>query len=177
MNYKFNWNSFKKHTIDIGKLLSPTDIIQYFKMHGIDKYVYCIMFKGIVIKYGMSAAESDSRIWGERAYRQIGHCHSWGPAVRINGSSGSDWLIIERDFTNAYGFNLNHQDLKLIVWDVTNYQFKSFHPFKEVEAMESELISGYLEQFGRKPIGNINDGANKRNRSFVDKSRFEALFD
>jgi hypothetical protein len=176
MNYKYNWTSFPKHTINLGALCVPADIIQCFKKYNIDKYVYCIMFKGTVIKFGMSAPESYTREWGERVYRQIGHCYSWGKNVRLEGSSGADWLIIERDFKNLYGIDLDHKQMKLIVWDVTNYHFQSFQPFKEVEAMESELINNYLEQFGEKPIGNINDESNKRHRSFVSKETFGHLF-
>jgi hypothetical protein len=176
MNYKFNWASFPRYTLDIGSLSVPASIVQYFKKYNIDKYVYCIMFKGIVIKFGMSAPESLSREWGERVYRQIGHCYSWGKGIRIEGSSGADWLVIERDFRELYGFDIDHNELKLIVWDVTNYAFQSFNPFNEVESMESELINNYLEQFGQKPIGNINDEANKRNISFVSVQTFDTNF-
>ena len=175
MNCKFNWASFPKYTINIGSLSVPAGIIQYFKNYNIDKYVYCIMFKGIVIKFGMSAPESPSREWGERVYRQIGHCYSWGKGIRIEGSSGADWLVIERDFRELYGFDIDHNELKLIVWDVTNYAFQSFNPFNEVESMESEQINNYVEIFGEKPIGNINDEANKRNRTFVSKDHWNNL--
>jgi hypothetical protein len=176
LTYKYNWQSFPKYTIDIGKLMYPADISQYFKNYKIEKYVYCIIFKGIIIKFGMSAPKSFSKMPGERLYRQLGHCNSWGNAC-INGSSGSDWLIIERDFKNLYGINLDHRFIKTIIWDVTNYDFKSFNPFKEVESMESELINNYLKQFGEKPIGNINDEANKRSRSFVGKKVYYNLFE
>ena len=176
MNFKYNWATFPKYTINIGSMLVPADIVQCFKKYNIDKYVYCIMYKGIVIKFGMSAPESYSREWGERVYRQLGHCYSWGKGVRLEGSSGADWLVIERDFKELYRIDIDHKDLKLIVWDVTNYEFQSYNPFNEVESMESELINNYVEQFGSKPIGNINDEANKRNRSFVSKETFGGLF-
>jgi hypothetical protein len=176
MNYKYNWASFPKYTIDIGLLTVPAGIIQYFKNYKIDKYVYCIMFKGIVIKFGMSAPDGVSREWGERLYRQIGHCFTWGKGIRLEGSSGSDWLIIERDFKELYGFDIDHKQLKVLVWDVTNYNFQSYEPFKEVESMESEQINNYLELFGEKPIGNINDEANKRNRAYVGIQTFEHNF-
>jgi hypothetical protein len=176
MNFKYNWTSFPKYTINIGAMLVPASIIQYFKNYKIDKYVYCIMFKGIVLKFGMSAPDGISREWGERVYRQIGHCFTWGSGIRLEGSSGADWLIIERDFKQLYGIDIDHRQLKVIVWDVTNYAFQSYEPFKEVETMESEQINNYLEQFGEKPIGNINDEANKRYRSFVSVQTFENNF-
>ena len=80
MQWKFNWNSFPKYTIDIGDLSAPIEVVYFFKKYAIDKYVYRIMFKGIVLKFGMSAPESSTRDWGERVYRQIGHCAKIGRA-------------------------------------------------------------------------------------------------
>ena len=176
MNYKFNWSTFPKYTFKLSSFATPAEIMHYFAHRNIDKYVYCVKFKGIIIKFGMSAAESDSRLPGERVYRQLAHCFSWGDGIRIDGSSGADWLIIERDFKNLYGIDLDHQHISVIVWDVTNYDFQGFRPKDEVEAMESELINNYLEEFEEKPIGNINDEANKRNRPFVNKRQFNACF-
>jgi hypothetical protein len=176
MQSEYDWNLFPKYTLSVSDLLVPAEIMTFFKNRQIDKYVYCIMFKGIVIKFGMSAPKSSSREWGERVYRQIGHCYTWGDGIRLDGSSGADWLVIERDVKQMYGINITHTDLKIIIWDVTNYKFKSFSPFNEVEAMESELINNYVTQFGQTPIGNINDEANKRNRTYVSKEQFESVF-
>jgi len=177
MNFKYTWNTFPKYTIDVGSLDVPVEIQQTFREYNIDKYVYCIMFKGIIIKYGMSAPESVHRDPGERVYRQVGHCHTWGKGIRLEGSSGADWLIIERDFKDLYGFDIDHKHIKLIIWDVTKYPFQSFYPFREVESMESELINYYLEHYGAKPIGNINDEANKRNKSFIATATWNNCFE
>lgn len=177
MSFKYPWNTFPKYTINIGELSAPIEISHFFRQRDIDKYTYCIMFKGIVIKYGMSAPESKSREFGDRVYRQIGHCFTWGVDKRLDGSSGADWLIIERDFKTRYGFDINHEHIKVIVWDVTNYPFLSIRPFREVEEMESELINYYLEHFGEKPIGNINDEANKLNRSFIGQATWDHCFE
>jgi hypothetical protein len=176
MTKKFNWAQFPCYTITYGNLNSPADISKIFEHYQIDKYVYCIKFKGIVIKYGMSAPESHSRMWGERLYRQLAHCYSWG-TQRINGSSGADWLVIERDFKNLYGVDIDHKDIVVNVWDVTHYKFASFQPFFEVEQMEAELINEYIDLVGAKPIGNINDEANKRNKTFVNKQLHNTLFE
>ena len=174
---KFNWSSFPKYIIDCGKLSKPSDLIKIFERYKIDKYVYTFMFKDIItVKTGMSAAKSYSRCWGERVYRQLGHAFSWGDLLRIDGSSGADWLIIERDFKEKYGIDLDHRHLTLLVWDVTNYDFKSLNPFKEVEEMESEKINEHILLMGEKPIGNINDEANKRNRSYIPKKVFDNLW-
>jgi hypothetical protein len=179
---KYDWGSFPTHTIEIGKLSQPYDICKYFAFHGIDKYVYRIVFQDkardedALLKYGMSAAKSYSRDWGERLYRQLAHCYSWGP-LRIDGSSGADWVIIERDYFMKYGVPVTHSNLIATVWDVTNYEFQSFDPGKEVEDMEREKIEEYILQYGEKPIGNINDESNKRHRTYVPKNTFNNLFD
>ena len=176
-NMTYDFSKFPKITINVARLQSAADISPIFGHHRIDDYVYCIMFKGIVIKFGMSAAESVSRIWGDRLYRQVAHCNTWGNGIRIDGSSGADWLVIERDFKNLYGTDLDHRFLKLIVWDVTHYEFKTFNPHKEVVEMESQLINDYLVQFGEKPIGNIHDDANRRKKAFTEKSLLNRIFD
>lgn len=173
---KYDWSSFPRYLINVSNLSVPAEICTIFKKYNIDKYVYQITYKGIVVvKFGMSSAKSSSRIWGERVYRQIAHCYSWGKN-RIDGSSGADWLIIERDFKQKYGVDLDHNHLTITVWDITNYNFRSFDPFKEVEAMESEKINEYVQLMGQKPIGNINDEANKKNRPFVDADTFNDIF-
>jgi hypothetical protein len=176
MKKKFDWSQFPRYTIAYGFLQSPVDVCKVFSHYNIDKYVYCINFKGIVIKYGMSAAEGTNRMWGERVYRQLAHCHSWG-SQRIDGSSGKEWFIIEQDFKNTYGIDIDHRDVIVTVWDATNYQFESFHPSFEVEQMEAELINNYIDLVGSKPIGNINDEAYKQNKSFVNKKVHDNLFE
>lgn len=171
---KFDWDSFPMYTIKCGKLETPYDICKIFANFKISKYVYCISYKGMmVIKYGMSCPKGGPL--GERIYRQIGHAYSWG-YNRIDGSSGADWLIIERDFEHKHGIKLGHKDLVITVWDVSNYDFKTFNPFKEVELMESEKIDDHIKLFGYKPIGNINDEANKKTRTYVTKNQFNNLF-
>lgn len=172
---KFDWSSFPCYTIHIKDISAPVEISHIFKKYQIDKYVYRIKFKGIVLKFGMSAAESEYRDWGERLYRQVAHCSTWGEQ-RIDGSSGSDWLTIERDVKEAYGLDLDHTGLVCTVWDVGSYNFESYNPRWEVEKMEAELIDCYVSISGEKPIGNINDHANARNRAYVKKETFEPIF-
>ena len=175
MSNTFNWTQFPVYNIDYRDLENPADLCSIFARHNIDKYVYRIKFKGIIIKYGMSAPTSSTRMWGERIYRQLAHCYSWGDK-RIDGSSGADWVIIERDFKQLYGIDIDHKHISITVWDVTNYQFKSFNPALEVEKMEAELINNYIDLVGEKPIGNLNDEANKRNKYFVSTKSFDNLF-
>lgn len=171
-----NWESYPKFTIDCSKLTSPVQICSVFKHYNVDRYLYRISnLNSMVIKYGMSSPNSDSRIPGERVYRQVAHCYSWG-AQRIDGSSGADWLIIERDFKQQFGVDINHKYLKITVWDFTNFPFRSFDDHKELRAYEATLIKNHIEAVGYKPIGNINDEANHRKNIFVSKDTWESLF-
>ena len=169
-----NWDSMPKYNIDCGKIATPAFISTILEHYNVDKYLYRIMYKGIVIKYGMSA--DNSKTYGERIYRQIGHLESWGP-LRLTGSSGSDFRITETDFVNTYGFPLHKDHIKVHVWDVTKYQFKSVKPRREILEMESSLILRYKELTGEKPIGNLNDEANYYGKPYIPKEIAAGLFD
>lgn len=171
---KIDWSVIPTYSIDVSKLNDPYDICKMMRKAKIDKYVYEIMWKGIVIKYGMSA--DNSRAYGERLYRQIGHSKSWG-AKRLVCSSGSDWRIIEEDFFNMYGFDLDKDQLRIKLWDATSYPFETINPWDEVYFMEQELIRKYKEVVGTKPIGNINDDRNIIYKSHIKKSTWERCFE
>lgn len=158
MKLTTDWSIIPTYKIDVGNIVVPYDISRYMKRHKIDKYLYQIIYKGIVIKYGMSADKA--RDYGERVYRQIGHIRSWGQD-RLTGSSGSDWRIIEEDFNNLYGMDIDRMFVKIKIWDVSKYPFQTITPRNEIFIMESELIETYVRVVGEKPIGNINDDANR----------------
>ena len=172
---QIDWDSIPKYVINLAKIDDPYDICEIFKHYKIDKYLYKIQYKGIVIKFGMSADKS--RNFGDRAYRQIGHMSSWPKDVRLTGSSGADWRVIEEDFLNTYGFQIEHQSATLTVWDVTNYDFKSINSRNEILDMEAQLIESYRQAVGEKPIGNINDEANRLNRPYTSKAVMGHLFE
>jgi hypothetical protein len=177
MKIDTDWKQYSvKHEIDISKISDPYEITDLFSQMKIDKYVYRIKYKGIVIKFGMSCPSSSSARYGDRVYRQIGHNKSWN-TKRLTGSSGSDWRIIEEDFTNEYGFNIDHNHMTLTIWDLTNYPFRTCNPFLEVNAIENSLIEQYVDITGSKPIGNINDEANIKKKSAVPKELANFLFD
>lgn len=171
---KIDWSIIPTYNIDVSKLSSAYDICKLLGKAKIDKYVYEIMWKGIVIKYGMSA--DNSRAYGERIYRQIGHSKSWGDK-RLVCASGADWRIIEEDFKNLYGMELEKDFLKIKIWDVTNYPFVSINPWDEVYAIEQELIRKYKEVVGSKPIGNINDDRNIIYKAHIKKSTWDQYFE
>jgi hypothetical protein len=172
---KTDWNTIPNITMDLGKLSDPAQICRVMNAHNIDKYLYKVMYKGIVIKFGMSA--DNSRAFGERLYRQIGHSAGWPTGLRLTGSSGADWRIIEEDFKNLYGFDLDRQHMTVKVWDVTNYNFRSVNSRTEILSMEAELIDNYVNAVGEKPIGNINDEINNKERYFVSKEIMANIFE
>ena len=169
-----NWSIIPTHNINVKELQSPYDISLFMKSHKIEKYLYKIMYKGIVIKFGMSA--DNSRNYGERIYRQIGHLRSWGNQ-RLTGSSGSDWRIVEEDFENMYGIPIDKNYIKIKIWDLTNYPFITINPWNEVLILESQLIARYVDAVGEKPIGNINDEANAIRRPAIQTSTWVKLFE
>jgi hypothetical protein len=173
---KINWNIIPTHTIDVGKLSDPYEICDLLKQHKIRKYVYRIKYKGIVIKYGMSADRS--RNYGDRLYRQIAHSESWG-ARRNNGSSGSDWRIIEDDFYKLYGSKIDKADMTIKIWNLSAYPFVSINTAKEVFYIEQNLIEAYTTAVGEKPIGNINDDTNYKRKGYIPKKLFgnDGLFE
>jgi len=174
MKFNINWTIIPTHTIDIGNLYVPYDISRIMKSHKIDKYLYQVMFKDIVIKYGMSA--DNSRDYGERIYRQIGHSRSWGED-RLSGSSGADWRIIEEDFNNLYKIDIDKNFIKIKVWNVSKYPFQTINSRNEIIDMENQLIQQYVDVVGKKPIGNINDEANIIKRAFIKTDTWDGLFD
>ena len=171
---KIIWNSIPTHSINVGKLSDPYDICHLLKQHKVSKYVYRIMYKGIVIKYGMSADRS--RNYGDRLYRQIAHSESWG-ARRNNGSSGADWRIIESDFEKLYGVKLDKDHITIKIWNMSNYPFVSIDPWTEVYYVEQTLIENYNTIVGEKPIGNINDDANYKRKGHIRRDTFGGLFE
>ena len=171
---KIDWSIIPTYTFNVVNINDPYDICRMMRKAKIDKYVYEIMWKGIVIKYGMSA--DNSRAYGERLYRQIGHSKSWGEK-RLVCSSGSDWRIIEEDFANTYGMDLDKDHLSVKIWDATNYLFETINPWDEVYFMEQELIRKYKEVVGSKPIGNVNDDKNIIYKARIKKSTWDACFE
>lgn len=173
--YKTNWQLIPKFTIDGAKLDNPSVICAALAHYNIDKYLYRIVYKGIVVKFGMSADKS--RNYGERLYRQIGHSASWPDTVRLRGHSGADWRIIEEDFKKLYGFDIAVKNCNITVWNVTNYPFESVNSRNEILAMEAELISNYEKIVGQKPIGNINDEAWYMEKAQIKKETLSNIFE
>lgn len=177
--FNIKWDKMQHYFIEVGKLDNPYDICKIMKKQGTRKYVYKITYLGqngmpnFTIKYGMSA--DNSRNYGERTYRQIAHCKSWGNK-RVKGSSGAEWLIIEEDILNNYGIQIDHTRLILEIIDLTTYPFMLEDEWLEVNKIESHYIKEYEKIYGQKPIGNINDEHNAHFRPFIKKTTLRTLF-
>lgn len=171
-----DWQQFaRKHEIDLGKINDPCEIADLCRKYSIEKYVYRIKYKGLVLKFGMSSPKAYTARNGDRLYRQIGHVSSWG-TCRLTGSSGADFRIIEEDFENCYGHKLDHKFMSTTIWDLTNCPFQTIEPDKEVNAIENQLIEEYVQIVGEKPIGNINDESIIKQRSAVPIVIMNSLF-
>lgn len=168
-----NWNIIPTYDIDLSPFKNPADICGYFRDRKIKEYLYCITYKGIVLKYGMSEGNQPSP--GDRLYRQVGHSQSW--STPLNGPNGSDWLIIERDMQQKYGIVMHKDDIAVKIWDLTKYPFATINQRAEIEKMEAELIDQYLSVVGQKPIGNIYDTEHALNRYSISKNVMSTLFE
>ncbi len=176
MKIRTDWLSFaRKHEIDISRINDPCEISELFRNYSIERYVYRIKYKGLVIKFGMSSPKARSARNGDRLYRQIGHISSWGDQ-RLTGSNGADFRIAEEDFEKLYGYKLDHRFMTATVWDLTKFPFETVEPDKEVNAIENFLIEEYIRIVGEKPIGNINDESIVKRRAAVPLSLMKSLF-
>jgi hypothetical protein len=173
MTIDTNWSIIPTYILDVKDLTDPYDICNFCKKYNIDWYLYRIKYKGIVLKFGMSADRS--RNYGDRSYRQIAHSESWNEK-RLNGSSGADWRIIEEDFYKLYDIKIDRKFMEIKFWNLTDYPFISTIPRNEVLRMENELIEEYIKIVGEKPIGNINDEAYIKTKGLVTTQTLENLF-
>jgi len=163
-----------QYTIDLSKINFPYDICRILKAKDVHAYVYQIIHNGILIKYGMSADRQ--RNYGERLYRQVSHMESWG-TLRNTGSSGADFRIIESDYYKKYGTKMDRNLVKIKIFDVTNFPYKSTCHRDEILKIESCLIDEYLHIFGEKPIGNVNDDDHIfKKKSYVSKNTIDSIF-
>lgn len=162
--------------IDLGKLNHFSEILRIMKELEIEDYVYSFIFKGELIKHGLSAPEDSSSPCGERIYRQSGNLAGWNS--RLRGSSGKDMIDIDKDYFEQTGQHLNRNSMKIIVRDLTGMTSPTITDSKwHVKQLERKLIQEHVNQFGKKPIGNIRDESSVDKKPFISSSVWEALFE
>lgn len=169
-----NWNNTKVYTIPLKGLSHPWEIVNLIKQLGIRKYVYAIMYNNIVVKYGMSDANTTKS--GERIYRQVGHLDSFGPN-KIVGPNGSEFVDINQRFKDKYTADIDHNGMSITVWSFDNYNFRTMDTVKEITDAESELIETYKNHYGDLPIGNKDDNKFWKRKVAVSRSVYESIFD
>jgi hypothetical protein len=178
--FKINWEAITQYYIQGKDLNDPYDICRIMKKKGTRRYVYSITHirkmsqPAFVIKHGMSG--DYSRNHGERVYRQFAHLKSWGDK-RIKGSSGAEFRIILDDILEKYGIDVDHRDLIITIYDLTDYPFTMVDVWLEINKIEAHFINEHVRFFGEKPIGNISDEHNALFRPSIRKETFSSLFE
>lgn len=130
--------------VKIRDLRKPSDIAQVFRMLQAFGYGYAFKHKGITIKIGHSY--DNSKMWGERAYRQIANLPGW--AVIPASSCGKDIISAVKAFEQKMDTVVHKDDCTLEIW-VCSGQASS--------TIEDELLNQFFEMYGRLPPGNIKD--------------------
>jgi hypothetical protein len=160
--------------IDLSQLNDFTEILDIMKSLGIIKYVYSFIFRSIIIKYGISA--DNSRMYGERIYRQAGHLDGWNR--KLQGPSGSDMRIIADDYFIKSGTRLNRVDMIIVIEDLTLVVSNAVaDPARPCRELESKRIQEHIEQYGEKPIGNKNDESHIPKKSYVSVDNWAKNFE
>lgn len=141
--------------VDVGQLTEPSEIRRIMKSHNIQDYLYRVVYDdSIVVKYGMSCPV-DKTQYGDRVYRQIGHMYGWDK--KLASKSGEEWCDIEKAYYDQYGVILHKDKLKITIWDLTNYDFKTINRKDEINVIEGIMIQHHIDAVGTKPIGNVRD--------------------
>lgn len=156
--------------IDCSTLLNAYEIRKEMRDANIRTYCYAFIYKSEIMKYG-EQHKWDPITYGERIYRQAWHIPGWPNTPK--SSSGSDMLDIIRDFPS-----INKNDVCIMIWDMTNYpRAYSKDPAYEVRMLERQLIREYIEEHGKKPLGNIKDEEHMDRKTNVKDTLWAELFD
>jgi hypothetical protein len=159
--------------IDLSSLLNAHEIKRIMKDNKIKFYCYLFIYKGIIMKVGMSADNDYLRgSFGERIYRQSFHIPGW-PKCASKNSAGNDMLDVIENFPG-----INKNDVCIKVFDLTNIDFAvKSNPKKEVNDFEKALLEWHEKTYGCIPIGNLRDERLMPKKSQVTDLVFGSLFD
>jgi hypothetical protein len=158
-----------QYIIDCSTLTHAREIRQEMREAGVRLYCYAFTHKSEVLKFG-EQHKWDPTTYGERIYRQAWHIPGWPTTPK--SSSGSDMLDIIQNVPN-----INKNDVCIMIWDMTNYPRSSVaNPSFEVRTLERQLIKAYIDEHGKKPVGNIKDEKHMDRKTRVKVDLFDALF-
>ena len=161
---------------DLTKFDHYSEILKEMRELEIVDYVYSFVFNGVIVKHGYSAPEESTAPPGERIYRQSGNLNGWSRKLR--GPSGKDMADIDQEYFNQTGNHLNRNGMTIIVRDMTGMTSPSITDSKwHVKQLERKLIKDHIDQFGKKPVGNIKDESHIDNKPFISGSQWHSLFE
>jgi hypothetical protein len=130
-------------TINLNDIWDYTEIPHIMRNHMIAQYDYAFRRADLILKYGLSA--DNSKIYGERIYRQAGNLPGW--TKLLGGPSGSDMADIAREFKQIYGVELNRKDVSIDVYQMPNAS--------ACAEFERKMITDHIwTNDGIAPIGN-----------------------
>ena len=149
-------NPGPKYILELKTLITPIEIIHFFKKNNIQRYLYDIKYKGQTIKYGIQhTIQKES---GIRLHDQIIHMPGWhrpykrGPEVRKSIEE-----MILQVCKNLSDFHKD--DVVIEIYDFTDYKFKLPDSddaiYFEIRNIETHFNNWYKEQYGRFPVGNL----------------------
>ena len=158
-----------QYIIDCSTLTHAREIRQEMREAKVRLYCYAFTYKSEILKFG-EQHKWDPTTYGERIYRQAWHIPGWPTMPK--SSSGSDMLDIIQNFPN-----ISKNDICIMIWDMTNYPQASLaNPSFEVRSLERQLIKAYIDEHGKKPVGNIKDEEHMDRKTRVKTDLFNTLF-
>jgi hypothetical protein len=161
--------------INCAGMKTPPEILVQFRKLKIEKFPYAIFHDNVLIKYGASAPTTRNTEPGERVYRQVGRLLSFGKH-RLTGPNSKEFAITDEKYQDLYGSPLNHNNIRVHVWPMDDYEFETINHWTEVNWAEQELISNHLKFYGELPIGNLDDGSLMNRKSSPLKSVTDKMF-
>ena len=166
----------KTITIPLGPLNLPREISSRIRNAGIETYNYAFTDQfDRVIKFGIQYSSKKGRQAGDRVYRQAGWLDGWG--FYPSSANGSEMQQVAIKYKARYGFPLNRQNVKIVIWDKTNASLSTDEMRDICEEVEKQQISNHIEIHGRAPVGNNEISSKKGERNQKTKDRLADVFD
>ena len=130
-------------TINLADIWDYTEIPHIMRNHMIAEYDYAFRRGDMILKYGLSA--DNSKIYGERIYRQAGNLPGWKKL--LGGPSGRDMADIAREFEQIHGLELNRKGVSIDIYQMPNAA--------ACAEFERKLITDHIwTHEGSAPLGN-----------------------
>jgi hypothetical protein len=174
--YKFYLRDYK-HPINISHaigVIGATRYIYGFAHMYTDHETFDL--KSSIIKYGKGADfEWQKGTWGSRVYRQAGNIPGWN--AMLTGPNGSEMITdYIPAYQNQFTRTVHRDDVVLLFWDFTCYQFTSEHQWDLcLRQFENYFIDEHEKNYGYRPPGNVKNAV-PPNTTVVADQTFDTLF-